>query len=161
VDDLSARIGKFLDGDAPHASATTRVAAGAMGGAVFAAFALVSAAAWLVVGPVSTTRGGVRVRWDLLTVGYPLGAVLGGALLGFARPCVRPRPLAALFGLLALLPLSVLLTASLDGAHRAWSLRHTVLALVTAAVLGGGLGWTLHAPAAARAWQRRRPEQSG
>jgi hypothetical protein len=120
-------------------------------------FALVAAVAWLVVGPESTLQSGVRVRWDMLTVGYPLGAVLGGALLGLGRPCVRRRPVAVLVGVVALLPLSIVVSASLDGAHLAWGPRATVLAMLTAATLGGGLGWALHDPSAAHAWRRRRP----
>ena len=138
---LGNEIARFLDGSRPKASVRLRLLAGASVGAVFAAFTPILALIWAVKGPVFVDRNGVRLRVDVLTFAYPLGAVLSGALFSLLVSYCRSRLVGALAGAAALTPWFALVVAATDDGLAAWTRAHTVTVLVGAGVIGGWLGW--------------------
>ena len=128
----------------PRAPIRVRAAAGAAAGSVFAVFTPILAATWLFRGAeVTIARGLVRV--DLLTLLYPLGAVIAGALLCILLPYGRGRIGGALLGAISLLPWIAAIAWCMDRGYAQWQVSHTILTFLVATLLGAPLGWHLGA----------------
>ena len=143
----------------PEEPLARRAAAGALlfGGA-FGIFTAVLLLMLLVGGPEYTTRRGVVMRLDLLTVLYPLGAAVAGGVVGALLPLTRTRSGAAAAGVAALLPWTAAISLCVDRGYAHWTTMHTVVSAGTALVLGLALGAGLAGGGRARRprWVQRR-----
>jgi hypothetical protein len=137
---LTEEIARFLDGAPPDAPLRVRLAAGAGLGACFGVFVPLIAGLWWLRGAEFVTRRGLRVRADLLTVTYALGALVSGALLFALAPRASRPAIAGLAGAVAMLPWLAGIALCMDRGYANWTVQHTILTLGSATVLGIPLG---------------------
>jgi hypothetical protein len=113
---------------------------------VFGLFTPLLLVMWLLEGPVVASRGSV-IRVDLLTITYPVGAALCGALFGLLEPIAeRGRIAAMLCGVLAIFPwVGGLSVAIVPGGQ--FSLKIALITTaITSTLLGSALGYGYSKP---------------
>ena len=108
----------------------------------------------LAKGPELVTRRGHHIRVDLLAATYALGALAFGALVGL-WPWFRTTIGAVLGGWLAILPIVAGIALATDHGYVDWTLRHSVLTVVTSVLLGTGVGLGMRRAGMRRAWRQR------
>ena len=145
----------FLDGEAPHAPARTRIGAGAALGSVFLVFMPVLLLLWWSAGPEYVSKDGLRLRVDLLSLLYPIGAVVTGALFFLLAGLVRTRFGKALMGAVSFLPWIIGIALCINGGYNHWTSLHSALTLIGSVTFGATLGWH-----ASQFTTRRRHSQS-
>jgi hypothetical protein len=137
---LGARISEFLDGNRPDAPIWLRLLTGAAFGAVFSVFVPIIALVWLIGGAEVQTRSAL-IRADLLTLLYPLGAIISGALFVALVGYCRSRVAASISGIVALAPWFVAIGLCFNRGYSTWTPDHTVTTTICTLLIGGGLGW--------------------
>ena len=138
---LGNEMARFLDGERPNASLGLRLLTGATFGTVFAVFTPIIAVFWLVKGAEFQAQNGMLIRVDLLTLLYPLGAVISGALFSGLVSYRRNRVAASLSGMIALAPWFLAIVVCFDRGYLDWTRFHTAIASFCAVMMGGWLGW--------------------
>ena len=153
------RLGKlasFLDADRPDATLSARFIDGALFGLVFAVlFTPLLLFTWAMGGREATIRG-VETRLDLLSMLYPLGAIVSNSLLFGLTSLVRSRVGRALLGAVAFIPWFAAMALSMEGGHAHWRILHTAVSLGCALLLGGPIGWDMTQPKIRRRSSRSR-----
>ncbi|HEY4304740.1 MAG TPA: hypothetical protein VGM82_09745 [Gemmatimonadaceae bacterium] len=115
---------------------------------VFAPFTLIPIVMLLVGGPEQRGRSGT-LRVDLLCITYPLGAFVAGCIVGLFLPATRRLWAALPIGVAAMLPWAIGICFSFDAGYSHWASGHTFSTAVTSIILGGALGYGVHAASAA------------
>jgi hypothetical protein len=96
------KIARWLDGR-PDSSLSSVFVSGALVGAFFSIFTTLLLLLWAFGGREATIRD-IETRLDLLTVVYPLGALVSDSLLYGLTALVRTRPARAFLGVVAFIP---------------------------------------------------------
>lgn len=141
-------IARFLDGERPNASPRLRFGAGALLGGCLALFTPILLGLWAIEGAEITVPPGRPVRVDLLSLVYPLGAIVSGGLFCLLTSYASTRLARAVLGAVAVLPWFAAIALCLDRGYAAWQSAHTVTTLLGALSLGAPLGWISHSRAA-------------
>jgi hypothetical protein len=107
----------------------------------FGIFTILILAMWLVGGPEPASRG-VPIRVDLLTLIYPGGAAITGALFALFEPAAdRSRVLAMAVGIIAIAPWVAGITLTFDRGYASWNVGHTIVTAITSLTLGCAMGY--------------------
>jgi hypothetical protein len=144
------RLARWLD-DRPDAPLSSRFVSGALVGAFFCIFTPLLLALWVFGGREAMIRG-INTRLDLLTIAYPLGALVSHSLLYGLTALVRTKPARAFLGVVAFIPWFAGMALCMDGGHADWRLKHTALTALGALSFGLPLGWGMREPQ----WRRRK-----
>ena len=150
------KLAYFLDADRADAPLSARFIEGALFGLVFfGVFTPLLLVGWVFGGREATIRG-IETRLDLLTLLYPLGAIVSCSLLYGLTSLVRSRPARALLGTVAFLPWFAALALCMDGGHTHWRILHTLTTVVGAVAFGAPFGWDMTQPRIRRRASRSR-----
>ena len=150
------RLAYFLDADRPDAPLSARFLDGALFGLVFfAVFTPLILLSWALEGREATIRG-VETRLDLLSLLYPLGAIVSNSLLFGLTSFVRSRLARALLGIGAFLPWFAAMALCIERGHTDWRVLHTWTTVLSAVVIGAPIGWGMTQPKIRRRTSRSR-----
>lgn len=111
-----------------------------LGSAVALMLTLLVSVLFLVYGNERFARNGVTLGGTILT--YWLGCPLGGALIGWLRPLATRPIVAALVGMVGVLPLYVAAVSTMAGPPWTWPPIRWIGAIVPACFVGGAIGFT-------------------
>lgn len=92
-------------------------------------------------GRIQRDSAGVSTDMLVLSIAYPLGSVLMGAIVGLGRPAMRNVISSTLIGTLAVAPLMIGIALSMDNALTRWRLQDTVMAAGLSLLFGAALGY--------------------
>jgi len=107
----------------------------------FGIFCLLILALWLFGGAEQESRG-MTIRADLLTLLYPAGVIIAGAVFGLLEPVAdRSRGAAMAVGVIALLPWVLGISLTMDRGYADWTIGHTITSLITTVLLGSAAGY--------------------
>ncbi len=107
----------------------------------FGIFTVLILAMWLIGGPNPTSRG-VPIRGDLLTLIYPGGAAVTGALFALFEPVAdRSMVLAMAAGIIAIAPWVAGIALTFDRGYASWNVGHTIVTAITSLTLGCAMGY--------------------
>lgn len=120
----------------------TRIWAGILNGLAYAALLTMIVAAIVLLRGHQAFVERFRVTLAQIMIVYVLGGVLSGAVVGWAWPIGRWSWGSFLLGFLALLPITFAVAFLISDADE-WGFR-IVGTLVSALVVGGGIGLALH-----------------
>ena len=104
------------------------------------AFSVLIWAVYVFGGRMQRDDAGVSTDMLVLSIAYPLGSLLMGAIVGLGRPVMRGFITATLVGSLAVAPLSIGVELSMDNALTQWRLPNTVMTAVMTLLFGTALG---------------------
>lgn len=104
-------------------------------------FSVLIWAVYLLGGRIQRDNSGVTTDLLVLSIAYPVGSLLMGAVLGLGLPLMRNFVSSSIVGILAVAPLMVGIGLSMDNALTQWTLGDTVLTGSLTIVFGMTLGY--------------------
>lgn len=135
------RGGDSNGGTVPKVGTWQRVRNGASFGAICPG--LFSVLIWLIYlfGGRFQQDNGVTTDFLVLSIAYPLGSLLMGAILGLGLPMMRNFASSSMVGMIAIAPLSIGIGLSMDNALTHRTSGTTVVVAVVTVFLGMAIGY--------------------
>ena len=140
-----------------HPPAWLRVRNGALFTLLFpGVFSVLIWAVYVFGGRMQRDSAGVSTDMLVLSIAYPLGSLLMGAVIGLGRPAMRNVISSTLIGTLAIAPLMIGIGLSMDNALTHWTLPDTVMTAGLTVLFGAALGYGATTRKRGRAARRTR-----
>jgi hypothetical protein len=140
--EIEAKDAQQHGGVLENPPAWLRVRNGALVALLFpGVFSILIWAVYVFGGRIQRDGAGVRTDMLVLSVAYPLGSLLMGAIVGLGRPVMRNLITSTLVGSLAIAPLIAGIVLSMDNALTQWRLSDTAMAAGMSLVFGAALGY--------------------
>jgi len=105
------------------------------------AFSVLIWAIYVFGGRIQRDGAGVSTDMLVLSIAYPLGSLLMGAIVGLGRPVMRSFITSTLVGSLAVAPLIIGIELSMDNALTQWNLPDMVMTAFMILFFGIALGY--------------------
>ena len=105
------------------------------------AFSILIWAAYLFAGRTLGDNGDIQIDTLVLSIAYPLGSALMGAVLGLGRPVMRNFIMSTFVGVVAVAPWIIGIELSMGNALTHWGVPNTAMTVMIVLALGIALGF--------------------